>query len=1313
VTLTDGNTQGGSRPSRVVASVASIWAIAVGGLALLGYGLDTKVLARPVLSGVVMLPDAALAVIAAGAALWLIAPAPAAAAGRRRGGQVLGLLVAVLAATVLAEYVTGRSAGIDLVLFPGRVRAWDHDLAPGRPSPWTAGALLLTGLSLALLDADPGHGHRPARVLVPATALGAFAALLGYAFGVSNLRQGTAHADGLALGSVMTFVVLATGIVACRPDRTTARVFAGLAPVSARQRYRLPVIVAALLSVFLLVAIGSSSLASDQGVTITIVATAALVALYLLFSRAEAALDRASLALRDERDFSATVLRSLREGVLTTGPDGEVLQVNPSWCEITGFAAADVVGRRPPFPWWAPGDVADLGTRLAGILASDCSSESDVRLRRRDGTDVEVLTTSVPVRDNAGVRMMVATYRDLTERNQAEAQVLQAAQQLDHFFDLSTDLLCIAGTDGYFKRLNPAWEQTLGYSVEDLLARPFLDFVHPEDASSTGAELARQGAGDTLTVAFDNRYRCRDGSYRWLSWSATSVVESGTIYAVARDTTEQRRAEQAQESLLAAIVDGSNDAIIGKNLAGTIISWNRAAERIYGYRAAEAIGQPIGLIAPPDRAGEMEDILAQVSRGAPVSFSDTVRLRNDGVRLHVGVTVSPVRDSDGTVVGAASIARDITDRVKAEQRFRRLVQNAPDAMVFVDAAGTIGLVNEQTERLFGYSSAELVGQPVEMLISPGARARHARHRDGYFAEPVTRRMGEAQELSGVRRDGTEFPIEVSLAPVDTDEGTVASAAIRDISGRKQVERALAAARDEALAATRLKSQFVAMVSHEIRTPMNGVIGLTGLLLDTPLKPAQRRYADAIAASGRALLAIISDILDFSKVEAGKISLVSAAFDPGELVQSAAQVAAETGRDKDLEIGAYYPPELPAAVLGDEGRLRQVLLNLVGNAVKFTERGEVVIRVTPAPSEPGGTPRVTFAVTDTGIGIAPDDLPLLFAPFSQVDAAASRRFGGTGLGLSIARQLIELMGGQLTVQSQPGQGSRFAFTLPLPLAPEPALPARFPAASCLSGRRLLIAEHHRTSRQLLSEHARAWGMDTTAVPDDQTALRCLREAAQRGQPYDAAVIDQHTAALAGTGVIQEIIADPVISATKLILVTSGSYRDDETAAAAGATVLTTPVGPSQLYNCLLRLCGPAATADRATPSAPRKRRGPDRGLILLAEDNEINQMVAAENLAALGYRADIAGNGREAVRLATSGVYQAILMDCQMPRMDGYAATAEIRSRERPGQHVPIIAMTAGALAEDRQRCVSAGMDDYLAKPIDPALLSAALRRWKV
>jgi len=1300
----------GVRTAPRVVWVAGALAIAAGAATLLGYDLGLHAVASLGMQGAFM-PESAVSFIAVGVGLWLI-PTSGAACRRRRASQVLGLLVAAFAALTLAEYVTGRSLGTDMLLFPSQVSAWASDTVPGRPSPYTAAPLLFLGLTLALLDVGPGRRNSPARILMPTTTLVAAVILVSYLFGLSDLRHGTRQIPGIALTSTLVIAVLTAGILASRPDRPPTWALLGDGPAAAVLRQMVLAVCAGLALIAALIAVGGSGLARYDGLAVVALAAIVLVMFYVLFLRAWTAMDRVSRVLRAERDFTHTVLHSLSEGVIVLGPDAEVLQVTPRWCEITGFPADQVLGRTFPYPWWAADQIDEGRARVAAVMAADYPLEFDYVMRRPEGTEVEVLVTATPVLDHADLRLIVATYHDLTGRRSAEAERRRAADQLDQFFNLSADLLCMAGTDGYFKRVNPAWEHALGWTTAELCARPWLEFVHPDDVARSRTEMTGV-IGREVSAGFSNRYRCRDGSYRWLSWKSAPATAIGVVYAVARDITDERQADQAR-ARLAAIVDGTNDAIVGMTLDGTILSWNVAAERLYGYQAEEVMGQSISLVT--ERPGEMEHFLESVARGTPLAHYRTTRVRKDRTRLQVEVTISPIRDGDGTVVGAASIARDMTERIKAEERFHRLVLAAPDAMVIVDSNGRIVLVNEQTEQLFGYSGDELLGKPVEilvpLLIPEQLRERHIQDPDANLTGPQVLRIGTDAAVSGRRRDGTAFPVEISLAPLDTDEGQMASAVIRDISERREVEQALARARDEALAAAQLKSQFVAMVSHEIRTPMNGVIGLTDLLLDTPLLPPQQRYAQAIRSSGRALLAIINDILDFSKIEAGKIGLVEADFDLDQLLDSAVQVAAETARDKDLEIVGYYPPGLPTAVRGDAGRLRQVLLNLLGNAVKFTERGEVVVRVS-AVGERRGRPRVTFSVSDTGIGIAPQDLVSLFQPFSQIDASANRQFGGTGLGLPIARQLIELMDGQLDVQSEPGMGSRFSFTIPL--ATQPGAAAQHTGAgTCLSGLRILIVDDSATSRALLSEHATAWGLSTAAVSDANTALAMLRNAAQQGQPYAAAVIDQHMPGVSGVDLAQRITAESAISRTNIVLLTSGSYSDDSAAAATGAAaMLPKPVRPSQLYKCLLDVLGVAAgqASQHAQPAPARHDAPRDRGLILLAEDNEINQMVAADNLGLLGYRVDVVRNGSEAVQVAATKPYRVILMDCQMPTMDGYAATSQIRLREDPDQRIPIIAMTAGALAEDKQRCLAAGMDDYLSKPIDPEELRLALDRW--
>jgi PAS domain S-box-containing protein len=1293
-----------------VAPAAAGFAVATGLLTLAGYGLWERIVVSVLPGSVPMAANTAVLFVLTGVSLWLVAP-HAAGPVRRRAGQGLASVVVLIAAAILLQYVLGRSLGLDLLFFADQARAWAGSGTPGRFSPHTGVGFVVTGLALVLLDTDARRGHRYARVLTAAGALVAGIGLTGRAFGLQYL-YGSNRVTGMAVATAVTFIVLSAGLLACRADRPLALLFSSRGLGSVTVRRLTPAVGAAVLLAGVLFAATRDGATPLAGFGVTAGVTILVLTMCVVIVRTGRILNeidhdqrRLLASLRDEHGFNEAILRSLPEGVIAIAPDGTVLRVSRRWCEITGFTEQDAVGRTAPYPWWVPGQVTQRAAELVAVMDLTVSTETQIQMRRADGAVLEVLRGAHPVLDDEGrLRVLVGTVRDITERNRIEIEQQGHADELTHYFQLSTDLMCIAGTDGYFKRLNPAWELALGYTEAELTSRPYVEFVHPDDVAHTATEMYVQRAQGKSSASFENRYRCRDGSYRWLQWNA--FRQGDLVYAVARDTTAHRLAA-ADQARLAAIVDSTDDAIISKTLDGTITSWNPAAERIYGLRADQTVGQSIRIVF----GTEHDELLEQVGRGESVNL-DTVRTRVDGAALHLGLTVTPIRDSAGAIVGAASITRDNTAGYKAEERFRRLLQGAPDAMMIADAEGTIILVNAQAERVFGYLAADLIGQPVEMLMPRTARQKHLDHRAGYARNPSVRAMGSGMDLCGLRRDGTEFPIEISLAPLDTDQGALVSASIRDVSARKEIERDLAAARDAALAAAQVKSQFVALVSHEIRTPMNGVIGLTALLMNTPLEPTQRRYVEAIRASGQALLGIINGILDFSKIEYGKVILRESDFALDRLIEDVVQVAAEAGRSKDLPVQAYYPPRLPTRVRGDEGRLRQVLLNLLANAVKFTEKGEVLLRVDPTGDDAAQAPGFTlsFTVADTGIGIAAPDLARIFKPFSQVDAATNREFGGTGLGLAICEQFVRLMGGRLDVVSEPGLGSRFSFTIALK-PPADDSESHLPSSNALTGRRLIVVDGSAARRTMMAEHCIAWGLHTVTAANGEDALAILRDASSQGRPCDVAVIDQRLPDVEGAMLARRITADPDVHTPILIVLTSGSHQDEQAAIAAGASAaLPKPVGPSQLYNGLFDLLGPLVEVPAHSSFGLHVDPG-DHGLVLLAEDNAINQLVAVDTLETLGYRVDVAHNGIEALALAAAHTYLAVLMDCQMPKMDGFAATAALREREGTGRHTPIIAMTAGALTEDRDRCLAAGMDDHLAKPIDPDELSAALQRW--
>ncbi|MFE4196474.1 response regulator [Paenarthrobacter sp. NPDC056912] len=668
------------------------------------------------------------------------------------------------------------------------------------------------------------------------------------------------------------------------------------------------------------------------------------------------------------------------------------------------------------------------------------------------------------------------------------------------------------------------------------------------------------------------------------------------------------------------------------------------------------------------------------------------------------------------VVENVTLTRDletkVAERTAELEGLGAIVNSSGDAIIGETPDGVITSWNPGAERIFGYSASDAIGKKGDFFIPRDLLEKERQ------ALEATAQSGGVQNFETLRQrgDGSTIPVSVTLSPVRGESGVRGVATIsRDITERRAAEAELLAAREAALEASRLKSEFLATMSHEIRTPLNAVIGLTSLMMDTPLSEGQRQYAQGVKGAGEVLLTLINDILDFSKLEAGKVDLDVNSFDPRALVEEVAGLVAEAAQGKNLELMSYCHPDVPERLMGDAGRIRQILLNLSSNAVKFTPSGEVEIKVSVVQQD-SDTASLQFEVRDTGIGISAEDHHRLFESFAQADASTTRRYGGTGLGLAISRRLTEVMGGEIGLDSEPGTGSRFWFVLELPIGPAASDSGTLPAS--LAGRRVLVVDDNATNRLVLETQLSSWGMLPVAVADASSAMDEYRTAVLASHPYDIAVVDMCMPDTDGLELARQIKSEGNGSGTPgIILLTSTMLVERNDLASAGIReYLTKPVRSSEFYNRLLRLMAtrtPGVPSPAAHPEALLSAEKPTKrlGKLLVAEDNEVNQLVARGMADRLGYEVDIVDDGAQAVEATRTGTYAAVLMDCHMPVMDGFDATRAIRTRDAHAARIPIIAMTAGALNEDRERCFAAGMDDYISKPVDLAKLGEVLARW--
>jgi PAS domain S-box-containing protein len=742
-------------------------------------------------------------------------------------------------------------------------------------------------------------------------------------------------------------------------------------------------------------------------------------------------------------------------------------------------------------------------------------------------------------------------------------------------------------------------------------------------------------------------------------------------------------------------------ATIVVDAMGRIALINAEAEKLFEYHHDELVGQMADVLLPPEVVARFSSVDLGKERQTLGRDGNLHGVTKYGDRIPIEVVLCLIEINDGRFT-LVSIT-DISERLQQEvllTTYRIMVESAPNAMILVDSGGRIDIVNEHTEVLFGYMREELMGMPVTLLLPIDFNRVRENVRDTPPVKATSTLFLDGHEPHGRTKDGREVPLQIGFSPITTNAGTMVVASLVDITDRKRAEGELRSALQAAEAANRAKATFLATMSHEIRTPMNAIIGMTSILIDSPLDTDQREWTNIIRSSGEHLLTVINDILDFSKIEAGKIELESLPFSVAECLETALDLIQVSANSKGVEIGYLIDDSVPLGIHGDISRLRQVLLNLLSNAVKFTPAaGHVFVGVSATPL--GNVYEIKFAVQDSGIGLTSEQRGKLFQSFVQADTSTTRKYGGTGLGLSISRRLVELMGGHIDGESQgEGQGSTFQFTiLAAPAQGNDTRSNPLSVKPFLQGRRALIVDDIETNRRILNYYTRAWGMEAVEIASGAQALTWIGE----GNTYDVALLDYHMPGIDGVELAREL--SRLRPSLPIVILSSVTISENLLLGVVASTVLK-PIRPENLLRVLERIF----LENRphiSLPLAMIEKLGETHPLrILVAEDHAINQQVIRLMFHRMGYQPDFATDGVEALNAVERQVYDVVFMDVHMPVMDGLEATKQLCARWPSAERPRIIGLSASALVEDARAGKHAGMDDYLSKPIT----SEALRQ---
>lgn len=1063
------------------------------------------------------------------------------------------------------------------------------------------------------------------------------------------------------------------------------------------------------------------------------VSFAILACVYYLIYREITERQQVEKTLQQERNFISAILDTASALVLVMNAEGQVVRFNQACEQTTGYTFVEVRGKYFWDLFLVPEELERVKAVFNQLKTGKYRNECENYWLTKDGNRRLIDWSNAVLLDNEGaVEYIVSSGIDRTERKRAEELLRESEEKYRSVVDNIKEIIFQTDATGLWTFLNPAWTEITEFSIAESLGSNVLNYIHPDDRQRNLQIFESLIQGQKESSRYEIRYLTKDGNYRWMEvYTRLRRDSNGAIAGISgtlNDITERRRTEDAlrlsQERYELAISAGN----VG------VWDWNIPTNEVYidptiaaalGYTELDIPNTLEGWhsLVYPDDLPRVQDAIAAHLQGNTIQYEiEHRRLHKDGSLRWFLSRGTAFQDAEGNMYRMTGTDTDITDRKlvqealeREQEQLKEIIATAPVAMAMFDREMRYLAHSNKWLEDYALQGQSIIGRNHYEIFPEIPQEWKVIHQRALQGEAIS----NSEDVFDLK-DESKLYLRWAVHPWRQPEGDVGGIVIVTDIINELVE-----AREAALSASRFKSQFLANMSHEIRTPMNAVIGMTGLLLETALNPEQRDFVETIRISGDALLTLINEILDLSKLEAGQMELEILNFDLSTCMEEVVDLLATQAHSKGLEIAALIFPNVPIYLKGDEGRLRQILMNLTGNAIKFTKSGEVVIRA-ELVSETATTATIRLGITDTGLGISPENQRKLFTPFTQVDASNTRQYGGTGLGLAICKQLVNLMGGEIGVESQLGKGSQFWFNIPFAKQTQPIFSEK--DFGYLVGRRLLVVDDNATNRKVVCHQASRWGIEVDEADSAAAALAALQKACDRQMPYDLALIDMQMPEMDGLTLGEQIKANPAFSGVPLIMLTSTNQRDEmqRSTNIGFAAYLVKPIKPSRLLDTIATILygnlnpGNSISPSRDNSSDNRQFQNIEASAknklrILLAEDNLVNQKVATKQLANLGYCADVAANGEEVLHLLEKVPYDLIFMDCQMPILDGFETTREIRRRQESsdfsGHRPVVIAMTANAMKEDQERCLNAGMDDYLSKPVSKQKLMAVLERW--